>query len=85
MKVFTTLLKILAAMAAVAAMVYVIVVHGETIIAWLKKQLAKLGIYCDEDTEELFAVDDVPEEAPAEEAPVDDGAVHAEEQDFEEA
>ncbi len=84
MKVFTTVLKILAALAAVAAIVYVVVVHGETIIAWLKKQLAKLGICCGNDEEaELFEVDQSPEEVAAEEVPTEEGAVQAEDVDFE--
>ena len=90
MKAFTTIMKILAALAAVAAIVYVAVKYGDAIIAWLKQQLAKFGICCwDEGSEEaeLYEVDGAPEEAaeetPAEEAPTDEAAVHAEDTDFE--
>ena len=82
MKVFTTVLKILAALAAVAAIVYVVITKGEVIIAWLKQQLAKFGIYCGEEVE-LYEVDEAPEtEAPVE-APVNEDTVHADDADFE--
>ncbi len=39
MKVFTTLLKILAALAAIAGAVYVIATYGDKIVAWAKRVL----------------------------------------------
>ena len=90
MKVFRSIMKILAALAAVAAIVYVLVNYGETIIAWLKKQLAKLGICCWEeegDEAELYEVDGAPEEAaqeaPAEDTPAEEANIQAEDVDFE--
>ncbi|MBR4862934.1 MAG: hypothetical protein IKU07_00040 [Oscillospiraceae bacterium] len=87
MKAFTTIMKILAALAAVAAIVYVAVKYGDAIIAWLKKQLAKFGICCGEEAE-LYEVDGAPEEAEeeapaAEEETAEEPAVQAEEVDFE--
>ena len=90
MKVLNTIMKILAALAAVAAIVYVLVNYGETIVAWLKKQLAKFGICCweeDGDEAELYEVDGAPEEAAQktadEAAPTEEAPVQAEEVDFE--
>lgn len=42
MKTFYTVLKVLAALIAVAAIVYVVVAHGEKIANWIKAQTARL-------------------------------------------
>ena len=39
MKVFTAILKVLAALAAIAGIVYVIATYGDKIVAWAKKVL----------------------------------------------
>ena len=71
MKAFSTIVKILTALAAVAGAVYVIATYGEQIVAWAKKVLAALPKCpcCEEAAEEVVA-----EEAPAEEAPVEEEA-----------
>ena len=92
MKVFTTVLKIVAALAAIAGIVYVIATYGDKIVAWAKKLLGKAGCCCGE---EVCECEEVPcEEAPCEEAPAEEteeapaaaeteeGAVQAEETDF---
>lgn len=43
MKVFTTILKVLAALAAIAGVVYVVATYGDKIVAWAKKAL---GMEC---------------------------------------
>lgn len=92
MKVFTTVLKIVAALAAIAGIVYVIATYGDKIVAWAKKLLGKAGCCCGE---EVCECEEVPcEKAPCEEAPAEEteeapaaaeteeGAVQAEETDF---
>ena len=92
MKVFTTVLKIVAALAAIAGIVYVIATYGDKIVAWAKKLLGKAGCCC---SEEVCECEEVPcEEAPCEEAlaeeteeapaaaETEEGAVQAEETDF---
>lgn len=77
MKVFTTILKILAALAAIAGIVYVIATYGDKIVAWAKKVLGctceccgcECDCDCDCDCEEVEVVEE-------------NGAV-AEESDFE--
>lgn len=87
MKVWNTVLKILAALAAIAGVVFVIVKYGDKIVAWVKKIACKLGLCCCDDCCECCDCEDteaIPaEEAPAEETPVEEGAVQAEEKDFE--
>ena len=93
MKVFTTILKIVAALAAIAGIVYVIATYGDKIVAWAKKLLGKAGCCCGEvcqcECEEVPCEDAPCEEAPAqeaEEAPEaaesEEGTVQAEETDF---
>ena len=43
MKLFSAVLKILAALAAIAGIVYVIATYGEKIVAWAKGLLAKFS------------------------------------------
>lgn len=52
MKTFTTIMKILAVLAAIAGVVYVVATFGDRIVAWAKDLLAKLKgncCCCDED------------------------------------
>lgn len=46
MKAFTTVLKILAALAAIAGVIYVLATYGEKITAWAKKLLEKFNCCC---------------------------------------
>lgn len=46
MKVFGKILKVLAALAAIAGAVYVIATYGDKIVAWAKDLLAKFGCDC---------------------------------------
>ena len=51
MKVFSTIMKIVAALAVVAGIVYVVATFGDKIVAWAKKLLGKFECCCcgDED------------------------------------
>lgn len=80
MRVFSTIMKIVAALAAVVGAVYVAATYGDQIVAWAKKTLSSLS-KCPCCKSEKPAVEEVPveevptedvpaEEAPAEEAPV---------------
>lgn len=79
MKTLNTIVKILAALAAVAGAVYVVATYGEQITAWAKKVLASLpkcpaceeepDVAAPEETAEEPAAVEVPVEAPAAEAP----------------
>ncbi len=69
MKVFNTILKILAILAAIAGIVYVIATYGDKLTAWAKSLLCKLNCCCcdcDCCDEEVEVV-----EAPAEETACD--------------
>ena len=46
MKAFKTVLKILAALAAIAGIVYVVATYGDKITAWAKQILDKLNCCC---------------------------------------
>ena len=46
MKVFAAVVKILAALAAVAGAVYVIATYGDKIVAWAKDLMAKCPCNC---------------------------------------
>ena len=46
MKVFTTILKIVAALAAIAGVIYVIATYGDKLTAWAKKMLDKFNCCC---------------------------------------
>ena len=95
MKIVGTVLKILAALAAVAGAVYVIATYGDKIVAWAKSLLGKCcckdcccedDCCCDEECccneEECCCAEEACcEEAPAAEAAEE--AVQAEEADFE--
>lgn len=74
MKVLGNVLKVLAALAAIAGVVYVVATYGDKIVAWAKKLLDRTcccDCVCEADPQE------VPAEEPAEEV------VQAEETDFE--
>ena len=73
MKAFNIIVKILAALAAIAGVIYVIATYGEQIVAWAKKVLASLPKCpcCEEEAAEEVAA----EEIIAEEAPVEEEAV----------
>lgn len=64
MKVFANVMKILAALAAIAGAIYVVATYGDKIVAWAKKFWASLP--CPQ-CEEAEVVEEVVEEAVAEE------------------
>lgn len=73
MKAFNLIVKLLAALAAIAGVIYVIATYGEQIVAWAKKVLASVPkCPC---CEEAAAEEAVAEEVPAEEVPAEDEAV----------
>ena len=89
-------LKILAALAAITGIVYVIATYGDKIVAWAKKLLGCCECECGECEcgcdckceEEDVAEEEVVEEAPVEDAVVEEVVVEenepvAEEADFE--
>ena len=51
MKIFATIMKIVAALAAIAGIVYVVATYGDKIVAWAKGLLGKCscGCCCDEE------------------------------------
>lgn len=98
MKTAKVIMKVLAALAAIAGTVYVVATYGEKIVAWAKNLLGRCKCEtcdcpCEDDCDscqcesdcEACPCDEAPEaeEAPAEEAPAEEGAVQAEETDFE--
>lgn len=99
MKIFNTVMKVLAALAAVAGAVYLVATYGDKIVAWAKKLLGSCSCTCECTCEEgdctceecdctceegECTCECACEEAPAEEAPAaEEGAVEAEETDFE--
>ena len=84
MKVTSTIIKILTALAAIAGIVYIVATYGEQIVAWCKKTLEKLPkCPCCEEAEDDDAeieVEITVEEPVAEE--VVEEAPAAEEADF---
>ena len=74
MKVFSVVMKIVVALAAIAGAVYVAATYGDKIVAWAKKLLGKCECCCAEEAAE---------EAPAEEAPAEEAESAATEADFE--
>ena len=76
MKTMNVVLRILAAVAAVAGTIYIVATYGEKIVAWAKKVWANMPCPCCE-KEEAPA-------APAEEAPAAEEAPPAEEVPVEE-
>ena len=51
MKTFSLIAKIVAALAAVAGIVYVVATYGDKIVAWAKKLLARFNCCCGDDCE----------------------------------
>lgn len=84
MKLVGTILKIVAALAAVAGVIYVVATYGDRIVAWAKNLLGSCccdgDCCCEED--DCCCDDCCCEEAPAEAAPAED-AVEADTADFE--
>ena len=58
MKIVGTLLKIVAALAALAGVIYVIAKYGDKIVAWAKKMLGQCPCLCDADCEDCPCEDD---------------------------
>jgi len=58
MKVFSTIMKIVAALAAVAGIVYVIATYGDKIVAWAKKLLGKCPCCCEDDCDDCQCEND---------------------------
>ena len=89
MRVFSVIMKVVAAVAAVVGAIYVAATYGDQIVAWAKKTLFSLSkcpcCKCGEPAdEEEPAAEDAPAEEPAvEEAPVEESP--AEEAPTEEA
>ena len=80
MKLFFNVLKVLAALAVIAGIVYVAIKYGDKIVAWVKKKLNLDCCCCDCDCcdDDCCCEDDFCAEEEAEEAPA-----QAEENDFE--
>ena len=98
MKVFGKIMKIVAALAAVAGVVYVIATYGDKIVAWAKGLLGRLQCYfckdecccesgdccdCDEPGCCCDCECDEPTPEACAELPAEEEAVQAEETDFE--
>ena len=95
MKVFSKILKFVAALAAIAGVVYVVMTYGDKIVAWVKSQLARFGCCCDcgcetcncgcdADCDDCQCEYDCDTQCPCEnEAAAEEPAVEAEETDFE--
>lgn len=73
MKTLNTIVKILAALAAVAGAVYVVATYGEQITAWAKKVLASLPKCpaCEEEPTEETPAEEAAEEPAAVEVPME--------------
>lgn len=86
MKVFNTIMKIVAALAVVAGIVYIVATYGEKIAAWARNLLSKVeslcGTKCTCECECTCEGDCCCEEAPAEELSAEE-VPQAEEADFE--
>ena len=67
-----TAAKLLAALAAITGVVYVIATYGDKIVAWAKKLLASCPCKADETVDVECAEEDIAEEAPVEEAPAEE-------------
>ena len=78
MKVFGIVMSVVAALAAIAASIFVVIKYGDQIVAWFKKTFG--GLFCCEEAEfvEDVSEDDAPIEEVAEE--IADAAAEA---DFE--
>ena len=78
MKAFNVIVKVLAALAAVAGAVYVVATYGDQIVAWAKKIFASLPKCpcCKEEPKavEETAAEEAPAEEPAKEVPAEEEA-----------
>lgn len=96
MKAVNLIIKIVAALAAVAGVVYVIATYGDKIVAWAKKMLGKRKCECEceecdcdgceeccSECEGCEKTEETEETEEAEEVVVEESAVTAEEKDFE--
>lgn len=97
MKTINTIIKLVAALAAVIGFIYVCATYGDKIVAWAKEMLAKCPCKCDdadevceeaceeavEAAEEAPAEEEAPVEAAVEEAVIDPSVPVADEADFE--
>lgn len=81
MKVFGKIMKVLAALAMVAGVIYLLATYGDKICAWARKLLKKFNCCCCGGEE--IIVDAPTEEILTEEAVEQEETVQAEEQDFE--
>lgn len=52
MKILSTVLKIVAALAALAGIIYIIATYGDKIVAWAKKMLGKCPCCCEDDCDD---------------------------------
>lgn len=76
MKTFNTVMKILAALAAVAGAVYIIATYGDKIVAWAKKLLNTCPCQCDaEDCADCCCDMECPCDVPTEEAETEEAPV----------
>lgn len=91
MKIVSTVLKVLAALAAVAGVIYLLATYGDKLVAWAKRVLGCAGCEgceccedgeccCEEDCDCCETAQEAVEEAPAEESAE---VVQAEDADFE--
>lgn len=92
MKIFGIVVKIVAALAAIAGIAFVVVKYGDQIVAWFKKTFGGMFCCCNGDCccdGDCCCEEAAEEEAPVEEIAqvaeevVEDGAVIATEADFE--
>ena len=83
MKVTSTIIKILTALATIAGIVYIVATYGEQIVAWCKKTLENLPKCpkCEEAEDDAEIEVEITVEEPAEEAASEE-APAAEEADF---
>ena len=73
MKTFNTIMKILAALAAITGIIYVIATYGDKIVAWAKKMLASCPCKCSvEDCADCECENECPCQEPVEEAPAEE-------------
>lgn len=83
MKVFSTIMKILAAVAAVVGIVYVAATYGDKIVAWAKNLLCRCQCGCCGDECCCEPTDAEADALTEEEAAAEEAGVQAEENDFE--
>ena len=58
MKILSTVLKIVAALAALAGIIYIIATYGDKIVAWAKKMLGKCPCCCEDDCDDCHCESD---------------------------